>query len=277
MCFNYIELPFVKGAFMKSKVLLILVDGMRPDAIPLCGDDGRLEEIYKEGAYTFAGRTAIPPVTLPCHMSLFHSVDPDRHGVTTNTFVPQNHPVTGLVEWLSLFGKSSAFFYTWEQLRDLCTPGKHLSFAWFKSQGYFEFPQLEHEETDACIEYLNQEGPDFAFLYLGGTDEFGHRNGWMSPEYLEEIKDVSGCIGRVLGSIPEEYSVIITADHGGHGRNHGDDIPEDMTIPVTFRGPGFEKGKQLGTVSIKDIAPTVADILNIPVRRDWEGKSVYSK
>lgn len=259
---------------MDNKVLLILVDGMRPDAIPQCGDGGRLEAICKEGTYTFAGKSVVPPVTLPCHMSLFHGVDPDRHGVLTNTFVPQNHPVTGLVEWLNLFGKRSAFFYTWEQLRDLCTSGKQLSFSWFKSQSYFEFPKLEQEETDACIAYLNKERPDLAFLYLGGTDEFGHHNGWMTPEYYGEIKDVSLCIDKALRSIPEEYSVIITADHGGHGRHHGDDIPEDMTVPIAFRGAGFEKGKQLDDVSIKDIAPTIADILGVPVCPDWEGKSV---
>ena len=259
---------------MENKVLLILVDGMRADAIGQCGDAGRLEQIYKEGAYTFNGRAVIPPVTLPCHMSLFHSVDPDRHGVMTNTFVPQNHPVTGLVEWLKLNGKKSAFFYTWNQLRDLCIPGSYLSFSWFKSQSFFEFPELEYEATDACIEYLNKEGPDFAFLYLGGTDEFGHHNGWMSPEYFAELRDVSMCIDKVINAIPDDYAVFITADHGGHGRHHGDDIPEDMTIPISFRGERFEKGKQLDNVSIKDIAPTIMDLLNIPVCPDWEGKSV---
>ena len=33
---------------MANKVLLILVDGMRPDSIPLCGDPS-FEEFFKSG------------------------------------------------------------------------------------------------------------------------------------------------------------------------------------------------------------------------------------
>ena len=38
----------------------------------------------------------------------------------------------------------------------------------------------------------------------------------------------------------EEYTVIITADHGGHDRMHGTDMAEDMTIPMFFIGADFE-------------------------------------
>ena len=40
----------------------------------------------------------MPSVTLPCHMSLFHSVDPDRHGITTNGYVPQVRPIKGMFD-----------------------------------------------------------------------------------------------------------------------------------------------------------------------------------
>jgi len=44
-----------------------------------------------------------------------------------------------------------------------------------------------------------------------------------------------------------------------------------MTIPVVFCGPKFEKGKTLSGVSIKDIAPTIAKLLDVPFAREWEG------
>ena len=99
---------------MQDKVLLILVDGMRPDSI-LPGGGPEFEQFFRSGTYSLQGSTVFPPVTLPCHMSLFHSVDPDRHGVTTNVFVPQNHPIDGMVDLLYAAGKRTAFFYTWEQ------------------------------------------------------------------------------------------------------------------------------------------------------------------
>lgn len=67
-------------------------------------------------------KTVFPSVTLPCHMSLFHSVVPQRHGILTNTFVPMARPVDGLIEKLHNAGKRCAFYYTWEQLRDLAKP-----------------------------------------------------------------------------------------------------------------------------------------------------------
>ena len=87
------------------KVLLISVDGMRPDALPKVKN---AQNIISKSAYNMNARTVIPSVTLPCHMSLFHSVDPGRHGTTTNTYMPQVRPVNGICEVLLKNGKRSA-------------------------------------------------------------------------------------------------------------------------------------------------------------------------
>ena len=49
-----------------------------------------------------------------------------------------------------------------------------------------------------------------------------------------------------------------------------------MTIPMFFYGDEFIQGKQLDDVSILDIAPTIADIMEINIPREWEGKSLKS-
>ena len=69
---------------MSEKVILILVDGMRPDGMMGCGNPFA-EKLIKESTYSLTAQTVMPSVTLPCHMSLFHSVDPTRHGIVTNT------------------------------------------------------------------------------------------------------------------------------------------------------------------------------------------------
>ncbi|MBQ8143693.1 MAG: alkaline phosphatase family protein [Butyricicoccus sp.] len=261
---------------MENKVLLILVDGMRPDSLACCGDD-RLEPFFRAGTYCLQAQTTFPPVTLPCHMSLFHSVDPGRHGTTTNVYVPQVRPINGLIEVLSAAQKKCAFFYTWEQLRDLCTPGKHLEFSWFKRQYTETVAALEKRETAAAIEYIAEEQPDFVFLYLGGVDCWGHRTGWMSPEYLAAVKNASECIHDICAGLPENYTVIVTADHGGHDRTHGEDIPEDMTTPVTVHGKLFPAGKELDCCDIRDLAPTIVDILGLQPDEEWEGTSILKK
>jgi len=79
------------------RTLLILVDGMRPDALE---NIEAAQDIIHKSSYTMDAKTVMPSVTLPCHMSLFHSVDPSRHGTTTNTYAPQVRSVKGLCEVL---------------------------------------------------------------------------------------------------------------------------------------------------------------------------------
>ncbi len=257
-----------------EKVILILIDGMRPDAMLECKNPF-VKEILSLSSYTLNAQTVMPSVTLSCHFSLFHSVKPERHGITTNIYTPQVRPIDGLVEKLYEAGKKCAFFYTWGELRDLCRPGKlhHSEFLNINS-----YENADSDITDRAIKYINEENPDFTFLYLGQTDEIGgHGFGWMSEKYLECINNAFSCIKRVYENAYESYNIIIMADHGGHDRTHGEDIKEDMTIPVIMYGKSFEKGKEIGDASILDITPTIATLLNVPYAKEWEGKSLFGR
>lgn len=252
------------------KVLMILVDGMRPDSLT---DIPAAQNMIERSASSMTARTVMPSVTLPCHMSLFHSVEPSRHGTTTNTYAPQVRPIRGLCEVLAQSGKRCAFFFDWEQLRDLTRPGT-LDISFFvkgESHGYAEADRMM---TDAAITSLADESPDFAFLYLGNPDEVGHRHGWMSEQYLAAVRGAWEQIERVLLNLPKEYAVIILADHGGHDRIHGTDTAEDMTIPLMLMGDSIPAGTILDNASILDIAPTVAQLLDIAADREWEGNSL---
>ncbi|MBQ7661645.1 MAG: alkaline phosphatase family protein [Clostridia bacterium] len=252
------------------KVLLIVVDGMRPDAmiqIP------KARDLMKKSTYTLKGRTVFVSATLPAHMSLFHSVDPERHGTLLNVFVPQVRPVRGLCEVLRENGKHSALFYTWEPLRDLTRPGS-VDFAYYYSAKVLGYEKTNLVVTDAAIKHIATHDTDFIFLYLANTDTAGHRYGWMSKEYMDSIEESFNNIGRIMETLDEEWSVIVLSDHGGNGRHHGTDSDEDMTIPLLFIGKDFEKGKELPSASIKDVAPTIAKLFGIAPDEDWEGQSV---
>ena len=121
------------------------------------------------------------------------------------------------------------------------------------------------------MKFIAAEDPDFTFIYLGETDEVGHAHGWMGPEYMGAVHNAIDCIRQLHAALPENYTLIVTADHGGHGRSHGLDIPEDMIIPILFCGPAFAPDTALENVSIKDIPTTIAQLLNIPRVKEWEG------
>ena len=259
---------------MAEKVLLVLVDGMRSDA--LCATPDFLE-YYKSGTYCLQGRTVFPPVTLPAHMSLYHSVDPERHGVYNNIFVQQNHPIRGLADVLREAGKTSARFYCWEPLRDLAKPEAFSYSHYMNYEDFSEILDTDTESTRQCIAHIRELAPDFVFLYLHRTDEMGHDHGWMSEKYLAAVQHAGECLREVLKELPEDYSVIVTADHGGHGRNHGDEMDTDMTVPICFHGKRFPAGKAIKGVNIKDIAPTIAEILGVEPDKKWEGHSIFEK
>lgn len=257
---------------MNSKVLLILSDGVRPDSFgPVAGINDYSNVLLEHSWYSMKTQTVMPSVTLPCHMSLFHSVPPDRHGILSNTYMPQVRPVRGLYEVLRAAGKKTGMVYDWEELRDLSRPDS-LANAIFMSGHMYNYYNTCEKLTERAIDYINSDNPDFVFYYYGLTDAVGHGSGWMGEEYMSAVQKVWTLIEKLTTSI-EGYTVIFTADHGGHGRSHGSDMPEDMTIPLIISDPSLEK-KELESASILDIAPTIAGILGAEPDGEWEGRNL---
>ncbi len=255
-----------------EKVILISIDGMRPDGFTTCGHPFA-EEMKRLGSYTLSGRTVFPSVTLPCHMSMFHSVPPERHGITTNTYMPMARPLNGLFEQIHALGGISAMYYGWEPLRDVSRPGSLIYADYVHS---YSSDATDGILTDRAISCIRTSKPDFVFLYMVETDEKGgHDSGWMTESYLRYIAAAIDNVRRVYEAAGAEYTIIVTADHGGHERSHGSELPEDMTIPLFFIGRYFEPGRELEGVSILDIAPTVAKVMNVPCAPEWEGKALF--
>lgn len=252
------------------KVLLILADGMRPDSLT---DVEKAQNIMSKSYYTLNGSTVFPSITLPCHISLFHSVTPERHGTTTNTYAPQVRPINGLCEVLKQADKKCAIFYNWEELRDVSRPNSlaHSCFYAGRRIGYKEAGEVL---TDELIKYLKNYDTDFTFLYFGYPDMAGHNHGWMTDEYMDAIYSSWDNIEKIMEELGDEYTYIITADHGGHNRSHGSDMPEDMLIPIIINGKDFEKGKEFSTANIIDIAPTITKLLGVAPDSDWEGTPI---
>lgn len=255
----------------QNKVILISVDGMRPDGFLTCNNP-YTARMMEKAYYTLSGKTVMPSVTLPCHMSLFHSVTPQRHGITTNIYLPMARPINGLFEQLKNAGKVCAMYFGWEPLRDVARPGS------LKFSEYMDTYTAEDADTlltNRALERIRTSKPDFVFLYLVDTDDKGgHDNGWMTQAYLNRVSVAVENIRRVIEECGDEYTVIVTADHGGHDRTHGTDMPEDTTIPMFYFGPQFEAGKRFEGGSILDITPTIAKLMDVTPAPEWEGTSV---
>ncbi len=262
-----------------DRVLLFVVDGMRPDGM-LQANTPTMQGLMARGAATLTAQTVLPSITLPTHMSMFRGVPPETHGVFSNLYLATaEEPVPGIIEVVREAKRRPAAFYTWEQLRDLSRPGALVYSAFIDIYG------PHGQGSDGAIarlaaEYIAQHRPDFTFIYLGETDEIGHRYGWLSPEYLAAIARADAAIAHVLDRLEkdrllERSAVLVTADHGGHDHGHGSDAAEDMTVPWLLAGAGVKKGYTIGgPLRIYDTAPTIAHLLGLPIPAAWQGRLV---
>lgn len=253
------------------KVILVTIDGMRPDAFLSC-EHPMVEYVRRNASYSMDASSVFPPVTLPAHLSIFYSVPPQRHNTLTNDYVRPVRPFDGLFEQIHHAHKTSAMFTGWEPLREISRPGllTYSEYAWA-----YSMESSDTYLTDRALVCIKKHEPDFLFLHLVETDEKGgHDNGWMSEQYLDRVRTALDQLKRILDACGDRYTVIVSADHGGHDRMHGANIPEDMVIPMFFFGESFEAGRELRGLSLLDLAPTIAKLMEIPIVREWEGNSI---
>ena len=248
-----------------------MLDGLRPDALEKA-ECPNLNALRRNGASTLLASSVMPSVTLPCHMSIFHSVPPGRHGITTNDWMPMARPLPGLVDVAKSEGLRCAFYHNWEPLRNLNRPGS-LYYSYFRDTVYS--PDGDDHIAAEAARMIPADRPDFAFVYLGTIDTIGHQFGWMSQEYLNQVSRVDHWVGVLLNALPADCAVIVNSDHGGHDRSHGTDLREDMLVPWIARGPGIKRGHDIGSaVTLMDTAPTAARLMGLKPHLEWEGRCV---
>lgn len=252
-------------------IVFVMIDGLRPEAVT-AGRCPTVAALRDRGAATMLASSVMPCITLPCHMSIFHSVPPTRHGVTTNDWSPMARPLPGLIEVAQAAGRKCAFFYNWEPLRNVSRPGS-LAYAYFRDNVLT--PLGDQATAEVAVQVLASERFDFAFVYFGTVDEAGHAHGWLSDGYFEQLARADTALALVLRHLPADSHVLLQADHGGHDRTHGTPAPEDMTIPWMVAGPRIRSGFTIPRpVSLLDTAPTLARLLDLERHPQWEGRCV---
>ena len=252
--------------------VLVIIDGLRPDALAVAHCPN-LEALRIRGAATLHASSVMPTSTLPVHVSIFHSVPPTSHRITTNDWMPMAKLIPGLIDVAHAAGMVTASFYNWEPLRNISRP-RSLSFSYMRDN-YETKPDGDQVIADEVVRYFSSDRPDFAFVYFGTLDPAGHKYGFTSSGYLAQLERVDSALGTVLGALPADATVLLTSDHGGHDRIHGTDKPEDMIVPWIIAGPGIRRGYEIKTpVSLLDTAPTLARVLGISPHPEWEGRCV---
>ena len=270
-----------KVGFVSSHVVVISIDGLRPDAIAKY-DAKTIQRLMKGGSFTLEAKTIFPSKTLPSHTSMLTGVDVDQHHVTWNEDKTDSH---GHVDVPTIFGLART--------------------AGFTTAAFFSKPKFHHLEAANTLDYVRSPKgslmdskwpavrtvaevkkylgtgamPNLMFVHIAEPDQAGHLFGWMSFMYGKAVREADNAIAQVLAAADAKfgasnYSVILTADHGGHGRNHGSDDPRDTTIPWVVWGRGVTPGMTLEGIRTMDTAATALWLLGVDMPATFEGKAI---
>ena len=269
---------------VSEHVVIISIDGLRPDAIDEF-DAHTIERLMREGAFSLNAQTILPSKTLPSHTSMLTGVDADGHGITWNSDQTDEHGHVDVPTIFSLAhqaGLRTAAFFSKTKFHHLEVPNS-LDHVRSPDGGLLTGRFTWNHTVDMVEDYLESgaPAPNLLFVHIGEPDYAGHIFGWMSGIYGLAVKQADRAVAEIIDEANDRfgagnYTLIVTADHGGHGRDHGSADPRDTTIPWIVWGKGVQKGATLPTIRTMDTAATALWMLGISAPSDWVGKPVTS-
>ena len=277
-------------------VFIVSIDGGKPDVIKQ-SEMPVLMRLAKEGAFTWTAHTVFPSLTLPSHTSMLTGLRPEKHQILWNTWQPE----AGVVKVPTIFsyakeqGFSTAMFVGKEKFRHLLRPGTVDKFDFDLKNGS-EVVSLHVGESSPAssetvlartvanhaAEYIQSNKPSLCFIHFTDPDDSGHLYGWGSAQQRKAFSDVDTALGEVLkgienGGLLSDSVLIITADHGGHDRTHGSDLPDDINIPWIAWGKTVKRNYRITSpVSTCDTAATALWLLGVRYSESLDGKPVES-
>ena len=258
-----------------ERVILISVDGLRPDLIYRAGALN-IMDLMHGGAFSLWAQTADVVFTLPAHASMLTGVKPARHGVDFNEYRLDVYPAfPTILQAAHERGLSTALISGKDKFRLFCTPG---SIDW---QHVDE--RLDEEVADLAVKTLRDFRPDLMVVHFAGADYVGHFSQWGSPEQIAAIGQIDSGVGQIMAAVDElkigdSTVILLTADHGGAGNTHWDD-PRCKSIPWIVRGPGLRKNFDLDrlggpVIHIQDTFATISLLLGLPTHPDLDGVAI---
>jgi len=135
------------------------------------------------------------------------------------------------------------------------------------------FPYRDHRDP-ALI------APDLPALAAGLRPAAPGERELLAELYAGEVRYVDQVLTEFLSELPNDAVVVLTSDHGeslgerdcwGHGLNL---YQESLHVPLLMRGPGIAHESVEEPVQHLDLAPTLLDLVRLPVPTEMVGRSL---
>lgn len=264
-----------------KRVLIISIDGMRPDVL-LRAQAPNIRALMQRGSFTFWAESTDLAITLPTHVSMLTGLAPAKHHIVWNDDrkgSPETLTAPTLFDLAKKSGYTTAMIVSKRKLCSIARP----------AVVECSTPEKEAQEGAPAIArqaaaILKDKQPQVMFVHFSDLDTVGHAIGWGSQEQLAATDRIDQAIGvlittlRELG-LREKTFVLVTADHGGSGRSHGNKFPFSRYIPWIAAGPGVRENYDLTqepnpVVHVEDVFATALYFLGIVIPPDTDGKPI---
>ena len=280
-------------------VLLITLDTLRADRVGAYGYAAartpNLDALARSGV-RFDDATAPAPITGPSHAAILTGMLPGRLGVLDNVTTPLPESATTIAEVLGRKGFATGAFvgafildrpYGFAQGFDTFESG----FTRVDSGTEANAERPANEVVDEALAWLTTvpaDLPFFGWVHLYDPHVRYNPPAPFSQDYDGEVAFVDQQIGRLLTAVrarnPASSTLVIAvADHGESLGEHGEDehgvflYDAVLRIPFVASGPGVRAGHTVGEqVRAVDVAPTILDLLGMPLPQGIEGVSLKS-
>jgi predicted AlkP superfamily pyrophosphatase or phosphodiesterase len=248
----------------RPQVVIISIDGLRPDAIS-DATTPTIMGIARRGAHTLKAETVTPSETTPSHASMLSGYLPKTHRLTWDGWYPERGMISvpTLLSTARQAGFQTTMIVGKQKLQHMAPEGGR----------FIPMPANDDMIVNEAMVWAGA-GFDILVIHLPEVDLVGHSKTWMSPEYMARVAATDRAVARLLPAIPFSATIIITADHGGMGLDHGTEREQNMRIPWIITGPTIAGGKVLtGPVKTMDTAATAARILGLILPADIAGRA----
>ncbi|MFI5312423.1 MAG: alkaline phosphatase family protein [Gemmatimonadales bacterium] len=269
-------MPSIVAPGQVRRVILVVLDGLRPDAVPRFRLDNVLH-LARIGAATFNAQTIAPSVTSAAMATLLTGATPDRHGLDSSRLrIPRSRgPLHPLPRELSRMGLPTSVFmhripWIFTGFAKRAAERLGVEDAHFGGREAIEI-------LAAARERLLRQREGLIVLHWPDADLAGHDHGWMSPQYGAGARQLDFALGVLLQLVDVSDPgtlLVAVADHGGGGRwlrDHDSDHPDDRTIPVLLAGGAVQPGGLGPDVRLEDVPATICQALGVPLPSSFAG------
>jgi hypothetical protein len=208
----------------ERKVLVIGIDGTRGDAA-IAANTPNLDALAANGISSYEAQTLPITNSGPGWTTILSGVWMDKHGVTSNAFIPNN--IAEYPHFYEYVKGANPDLYTasivhWSPINIFIAPDTYTDLE----QDF----DTDVAVKDAAVSLMSNESPDITFLHFDDVDGAGHSTGFSAdnPTYISAIETVDALVGEVMTAVQsrwnylnEDWLIVVCTDHGGEGTGHG--------------------------------------------------------